>query len=321
MGRPTRVRGGAEKPQHRRIVRHAHRLIHRLDRELDVRARMARGGVLEAGAHVRALGVQACDVVAARLTAETHLVGHDVDRASALDHAHVGGGLGVDAAETHGGDRFRRHTDRADAALRRHPGMRGSPVDHDVDAVRAGRPREDDARRVAVEDQPPPRADQIDVEVAGSEEPELLADGEDDVDGRMAHPVLARRAEALAHDRDARLVVAAEHGGPVAPDHVALVDRLHADARLDRVHVGAEEERRRVDGAGHVRDEVPDLAADRLVRAVELDPGAERVQLACEAFGDASFATRQAVDPHQVQEERLQPIGPDHGRTIDGQRS
>src|SRR5579875_3083094 len=84
-----------------------------------------------------------------------------------------------------------------------------------LDAVRPGRAREDDARRVAVEDEPAPRADAIHGEMTGAEEAHLFADREHDLERRMAEPLLAAGAHALADDREAGLVVAAEHGRAV----------------------------------------------------------------------------------------------------------
>src|SRR5437660_120244 len=135
-------------------------------------------------------------------------------------------------------------------------------ADHDLDQVRARRAREGEAHGVAVEHEAATGADPPEVEVAGAEEAHLLADREHDVERRVAEASLAAHADALADDRHARLVVAAEHGRAVAPDHVVLDDGAHAGAGLDRVHVRAEEERRRVHAAGHVRDQVPSLAAD-----------------------------------------------------------
>src|SRR6267378_2675333 len=60
-----------------------------------------------------------------------------------------------------------------------------------------------------------PGAHLAEVEVLRAEEADLLADRQHHVDRRMAEPALAAHAHALADDRDARLVVAAEHGRAV----------------------------------------------------------------------------------------------------------
>src|SRR5207237_923919 len=137
------------------------------------------------------------------------------------------------------------------------------------DEIGAGRAREGEADGVAVEHQSAPGAEPGEVEVPGAEEPHFLADGEHDVERRMAEAALPAGAHALADDGDPRLVVAAEHRGAVAADHIVLDDGSDADARLDRVHVRAEEERRRVHGAGHVRDQVSRLTDDLGAGAVE----------------------------------------------------
>src|SRR5262249_46924821 len=96
-------------------------------------------------------------------------------------------------------------------------------------------------------------------------------DGEDDVDRRMAKAVLAAGADALADDRDARLVVTAEDGRAVGADDVTLDDGTDALAGHDGVHVRAEEERRHRGVAGDVRDQVPHLAVYGARSVVEAD--------------------------------------------------
>src|SRR6185436_12557619 len=131
---------------------------------------------------------------------------------------------------------------------------------------------------------------------------------------RVGEIPLTAHAHALADDRDSRLVVAPEYRGAVGADDVALLDGLHALARLDRVHVRAEKERRRVDGAGHVRDEVPGLALHLRARVVEADGGAERLELAGEPLRDAPLAAREAVDADQLEEQPFQAGRVDHAR-------
>ena len=46
--------------------------------------------------------------MAARLASEHHLIGHDVDRHAALDHADIRGGFMIDAAELHFARSLRR---------------------------------------------------------------------------------------------------------------------------------------------------------------------------------------------------------------------
>src|SRR5439155_1766718 len=206
----------------------------------------------EAGTHVLGLRRQAREGVAPRLAAHADLVGHDVAGTATRDHADVGGGLGVQAAEPHRGDGLGRDADRAYALLGRHAGMGGTAADHDLDQVRARRAREGEAHGVAVEHEAATGADPAEVEVAGAEEPHLLADREHDVERRVAEAALAAHADALADDRHARLVVAAEHGRAVAPDHVVLDDGAHAGAGLDRVLIA---------GAGAVGSVVGGLLA------------------------------------------------------------
>jgi hypothetical protein len=131
----------------------------------------------------------------------------------------------------------------------------------------------------------------------------------------MRDAALAADAHALADDRDARLVVAAEDRAAVAPHDVVLDDRPDALARAHRVHVRAEEEGRRVGGAGDVGDQVADLARDLRARVVEGHGGAEAFELAREALRDAALALRQAVDPDELEEESEEAVALDHGAT------
>src|SRR3989442_509610 len=87
--------------------------------------------------------------------------------------------------------------------------------------------------------------------------------------GKAAVAPPAAHAHALADERHAGLVVAAEDRGAVGADDVVLDDRLDALAGGDRVHVRAEEERGRAGGARQVRDQVARLAPERRARAVE----------------------------------------------------
>src|SRR5262249_61026177 len=140
-------------------------------------------GLLEAGAHGGALGGEPRDVVAPCLTADAHLVGNDVVGGPAVDDAEVRGRLRIDAAEPHGRDGLGGDTDRADAALGRHAGVRRTTPHDGLDALRPRRAREHAARGVAVEPQTAPRRDLSDVEVARPDQAELFADRDDDVDG------------------------------------------------------------------------------------------------------------------------------------------
>src|SRR5262245_36443804 len=315
-GRRDRAAGAGgrlgDEAHDRRVVGDDHRLVRGVDGDLDARVGVTGGGLLEAAAHVRGLGREPGRVVAAHLGAHRHLVGHDVGRAPAVYDADVRGRLGVDPSEAHGDERLGRDADRAHALLGRHARVRCPPAHDRVDVVRTGGTRERAADRVAVEHEAPAGAEAPDVEVLRAEEAELLADREDDVEGRVAEPSLAADADALADDRHARLVVAAEDGLPVAADHVVLDEGADALARADGVHVRAEEQRRRVGGAGDVRDQVAGLAADGDAGVVEPDLRAELSELAGEARRDPALAAGEAVDPDQLEEERLQPRTVDH---------
>jgi len=313
--------GGDDQPHDDGVLGDGHGLVGRLDLDLDARAGVAGGGLRETGAHVVGLGGEPHEVVAAGLAAYAHLVGDDVGRAAALDAADVRGRLRVDAPEPHAGDRLGGDLDRAHAALGRHAGVRRLAAYHDLEVVGARGAREGEADGVAVEDEAAPGAHPGEVQVLRAEESHLLADGEHHVERRVAETALAAHAHALADEGHAGLVVAAEDRRAVGADDVVLDDRLDALAGDDRVHVRAEEERGRVGGARQVRDQVARLAAERRPRAVEAHLRPQPGELAREPRGDPSLAARVAVDPDELQEERLQARGLDHERRTLARRS
>ena len=272
----------------------------------------ARRCFLETTPHVVGLARQLAFVVTARLGAQRDRLRDDVGRDAALDDADVGGGLRVDAAETHRRDAFGGDLDRADAALRRHAGVRLEAVHHELHVIRRGRARHQEAGRVAVEDEAGPGRQAAEVEVARAEEPDLLTDRERDLDGPVRHAAVAERVQHLADDRQAGLVVAAEDGPAVAADDVALDDRAHAFTGDDGVHVRRQQQGRGAcDRAVDAREEVAGFAADLRAGVVEPRLRPERVQLASQAERDRAFLPGMAVDADEVEEEREQALAGD----------
>ena len=155
----------------------------------------------------------------------------------------------------------------------------------------------------------------------GAEEADLLANRERDLEVAVGNVALADDAQHLADDREAGLVVAAEHGGPVAADGVTLEDGFHPFAGDDGIHVRRQQERLDVDRSGHAREEISGGAADLRGGVVEPHLRAEVVELALEPACDRELLSRVAVDAHELEEETRQAFGRDerigaHGRTL-----
>jgi len=120
----------------------------------------------------------------------------------------------------------------------------------------------------------------------------------------------------FADDRASRLVVAAEHGGAVGADDVAVDHRFHAFARNDGVHVSGQKERSHaLAGAVEMADQIAAVAVDLVGGAVEAASKARALQFAHEPQRDVAFAARERVDLDDFQEQLLQT------RMIDGRHS
>ena len=242
--------------------------------------------------------------MAARLALEDDLIGHDVDRHAAFDHADIGRGLVVDAAEVHLRDALGGDFDRVDAFFRADPGMGFQAVDAKLHAVGGRRSGEQEADRVAVEHQAGARAQTGDVETFGADQPGLFADGEDDVDGGAGDGVFFDDPQNFADDRDAALVVAAEHGGAVGAQDIAVEDRHDAFAGNHRVHMRGKQQRLARQGRCREtsRSDCRHCRRPFRRRRRSTTLGAEFFQLALEAHGDVVFLARQAVDLDQFDE-------------------
>jgi 2-dehydropantoate 2-reductase len=80
--------------------------------------------------------------------------------------------------------------------------------------------------------------------------------------------------------------------------------------------VRAEQQRLRIGRSGHVRDQVPHLAADARAGIVELDLGAERAELAREPLRDAALALGKTVELNEREEIVAQAVRLDHARSM-----
>ncbi len=182
------------------------------------------------------------------------------------------------------------------------------PVHDELEVVRGGGAREEVAGGVTVEHETGARRQRGDVEVLGAEQADLLADGERDLDVAVRDGRVAEHAHDLADDRATRLVVAAEHGRAVGADDVAFDDRLDAFSGDHGVHVRGEQERRGGAGALHAREDVAGRAADDRTGVVGPHLGAELFELACQPGRHEVLLAGMAVEPHQLQEQRRQPL-------------
>jgi hypothetical protein len=138
-------------------------------------------------------------------------------------------------------------------------------------------------------------------------QPAFLAHREEERDRRMRQVVLEERLDQRHEQRAARPVVAAERGGAVAHDPVALAPGLGAGAERHGVEVGGEQEPRPGPGAGQVDDQVAGLGrqGDARGHVVEADRGgrhAERDEIVADRLGDGLLLARHAFDGEVAQQ-------------------
>ena len=313
------------QPDDRRVVAELERLVATVDARLDPSRMLASfdghavagGRLVEAAAHVLALGVELGEVAAPRLALHHHAVRHDVGREPSLDHAEVGRGLLVEAAQAHGRDGLAGDLDRADALLRADAGVGLEAVDDEAHVIGRRRARDQLVHAVAVEHQPAPRRQACDVEVLGAEQAILFADREQDLDGAVGQSTLTRDADRFENGDDPRLVVAAEDGGAVGLDHVALRDGPDVLAGHHGVHVGAQQERRgRRCGSRNTGEDVAGVGADLAAGVVHFHLRAERFQRGDETPGHRRLAARGTGDLHQLHELRHHALAIDHAVSL-----
>src|SRR5262245_16966195 len=122
--------------------------------------------------------------------------------------------------------------------------------------------------------------------------------------------------------RDAGLVVTTQDGGSVRPDDVAVDHRIGMIARGHRVHVRAQEQRRRIgDSAREARDQVAGVGTDALAGIVDFHPGPHVLERGREPPGDLAFALRHAADPGELEELVDQALAVDHRAAQNARRN
>src|SRR6185369_16455519 len=134
----------------------------------------------------------------------------DVRRRAAVNGADVRRRLHVDAAEAHRRDALGGDLDRVDAFLGRHPRVRFEAVYDELEMIRGGRTGEQVSRCIAVEHEAGARLQTRYVEVLRTEEADLLANRERDLEVAVRDLALLQDTQHLADDRQPRLVVSAE---------------------------------------------------------------------------------------------------------------
>ena len=95
-----------------------------------------------------------------------------------------------------------------------------------------------------IENEPIGRVEAAQVHLAGSEQPTLLANGDNELEGRMLHLGMGLEdGQQLQTSGDARLVVCAEDGRPVGPYDPVLDDRTYTCVGPSGVHMGRQQHR------------------------------------------------------------------------------
>ena len=151
------------------------------------------------------------------------------------------------------------------------------------------------------------RVQPTDVEVPGPDEPALLTDRDDELDGGVLDlGVIAQQPHQLEAPGDAGLVVGTEDRRAVGADDAVLADDRHDPAiGARRVHVGGHQDRA-LTRAGVRRNDVADLVG---VRAA-----AEPTEPTLHETPDLLLVARRAVDGHEVEKGLQQPVAIDRRR-------
>ena len=147
------------------------------------------------------------------------------------------------------------------------------------------------------------------VQFARAMQAALLAHGEQQGDRRVRQLVLdAASRQATTSSAHAGAGIAAERGGAVGDDAVALAPRLGAGAERHGVEMGREQQPRSGPRSGQVDDQIARLGRQRnaLVGVVEADGRrrhADLLQRVADGGGDVGLVSGDALDgeePHQM---------------------
>ncbi|CDN43443.1 hypothetical protein BN871_CZ_00140 [Paenibacillus sp. P22] len=262
------------------------------------------------------LRLQLGAVDAAGFGLQANVVADDIRGAAALEPADIGRRLMVDSSQRHARNRLGGDLDGADAVFRIDACMRRAAVDMDEDFC-LGRSRYRDApdRSVGIERIAVFGAQLAAVQRPGSGEARFLSDRNDELDFSMRNSVLLQQPDRLQHRGQARLVVASENRRAVAAQIAVVVQTgLDADARLHRIHMGGEEDDRRLDAWRSLQ------RSEQIVRAITggggrivlLDFKSKRGKSVFQLLADRAFIAGFAVDLDKLHELLYNPVFMDH---------
>ena len=181
--------------------------------------------------------------------------------------------------------------------------MGGTAVEDDLEARRMRRAEDDlaDGRRLVV-DVADARVEPAAVELANSDEADLLSRREDELDSGMRPPVLDEPPGRAQHRDDRRLVVGSENRAGGVADDALLDDRFDRAVGRNRVEMGTQEQRHSVARRRQPRVEVS--------RRVLVDREPERPQLRRNAIRDGPLFARRTRQRGELEEEIEDGDGP-----------
>ena len=200
-------------------------------------------GLFQRGQHLHPQQVEGFGVAAAELAAEDRLRRHSVPYRPSGNGPYVKGGLFVEPALGQLIDYFRGDPDGRKAFLRLHAGMSGpSFYSHVETHVRRTCTGDGVHRAVPIKHHRLFRQYHRVVHVSGPDNTDFLAAGEHDLHRAAGQSFVYHGFQSFQDSRDSRLAVAAQNGGAVGNDAVALNPWLDTPSRLHGVHVGRQKQ-------------------------------------------------------------------------------
>ncbi len=197
--------------------------------------------------------------------------------------------------------------------------MRLAATDLDAQLVGAGGLINQQIDPRGVQGQAAPGAQTAGIEELRPDQPDLLADGEDDLQRSMRNALLTHHFQGFDDFSNPSFVVGAENGVAGAGENAVAQDRPNAGGRLDGIHVRRKQQRLPAPaGVGKAGDQVAAVAAGRGGRLIDLHLGAQLPEASGQIAGDFPLLPGGAGHGGQAGEFRGDSFAIDHVGALPG---